>query len=102
MIVYEVDIAVDEEIADAYVGWLAVHVDEMLTLPGFVSAQRFRLLDPVTPGVVSLRVQYTLRDRKALDRYLRDHAPRMRAEGQQRFPTGVRLTRRLMCPERAG
>ena len=41
-------------------------------------------------------VQYTLRDRASLDAYLRDHAPRMRAEGEARFGGRFRASRRVL------
>jgi hypothetical protein len=43
-------------------------------------------------------VRYRLRDRAALDDYLRDHAPRMRAEGLARFGDAFRAQRRVMLP----
>ena len=38
-----------------------------------------------------------MRDRGALDDYLREHAPRLRAEGLERFgEEGVRIRRRVL------
>jgi hypothetical protein len=39
-----------------------------------------------------------LRDRAALDDYLREHAPRMRAEGIARFGDRFRAERRVLVP----
>ena len=39
MVIYEVNLAVDLEIADAYAAWLAPHIDRVLAVPGFVSAE---------------------------------------------------------------
>ena len=36
VVVYEVNIEVDEEIAQKYVDWLLPHMKEMLTIPGFI------------------------------------------------------------------
>ena len=86
MLVYEVDLAVDAEIADAFRAWLPGHVAELLALPGFVSAEILAVEDPPpAAGTVGWCVQYRLRDRGALDAYLRDHAARLRAEGVDRF-----------------
>lgn len=39
------------------------------------------------------RIRYELPDREALDVYLREHAPRLRADMHQTFPEGVELSR---------
>jgi Domain of unknown function (DUF4286) len=41
-------------------------------------------------------VQYTLVDAAALDGYLREHAPRLRADGVARFGDGFRAHRRIL------
>lgn len=84
MILYEVRIGVDPEVAADYRGWLDAHVREILALPGFVGADL--LAEPREDGRVGWCVQYWLVDRAALDDYLREHAPRLRADGLARFP----------------
>jgi hypothetical protein len=97
MIVYEVNLAIDAEIIDRYRAWLQPHVAEMLRLPGFVDARILEVLDPApAPGEVGLCVQYTLVDRVALDRYLIEHAPRLRGEGTDRFEGRFRAQRRVL------
>jgi quinol monooxygenase YgiN len=97
MIVYEVNIAVDTAIADAYRSWLQSHVAEMLALPGFTGAEVFEVVvSPPDPAQQSLCVHYRLRDQAALDDYLREHAARMRADGVSRFGDRFRATRRVL------
>ncbi len=97
-VIYEVDLWIDAAIADEYRGWLPTHVDEMLALPGFVNARIFEVLEPAPAiGENVLCVQYTLRDRAALDDYLRLHAPRLRGEGIARFGDGFRAQRRVLA-----
>lgn len=85
-VVYEVALDVDAEVGDAFRAWLDAHVREILALPGFIDARLSRVDEPAaTPGRLALCVQYTLRDAAALEAYLRDHAPAMRADGQARF-----------------
>ena len=97
MIVYEVNLAIDAEIIDDYRAWLQPHVAEMLCLPDFVGAIIFEVLDPApAPGEIALCVQYTLVDRAALDRYLIEHAPRLRGEGTDRFDGRFRAHRRVL------
>lgn len=96
-VIYEVDLDIDAGIADSYRAWLDVHVREMLALPGFTGAHVFELLEPAPEvGRVGLCVQYRLRDMQALDDYLRDHAPRMRAAGVAGFGERFRATRRVL------
>ena len=70
---------------------------EILALPGFLGA-RILEVDRTRPdaGRVVLCVQYALRDAASLDAYLRDHAPRLRAEGISRFGERFRATRRVL------
>ena len=97
VIVYEVDLAIDAAIADAYRTWLTAHVGELLALPGFTGARVFEVLEPApAPGEARLCVQYTLRDEAALATYLREHAPRLRAAGLARFGDRFRASRRVL------
>ena len=50
-VVYEVNLQVDTEAAEAFMKWLGPHVEEMLTFDGFQSAT-IHTLDPkdVTPA----------------------------------------------------
>jgi len=99
MIVYEVTLCVDAEVAGDYASWLSDHVEAMLELPGFVSAQRERLLDPAQPGKVVWVVRYLLPDRDALDAYFATQAGRMRADGLARFPGRFSASRRILAVE---
>jgi hypothetical protein len=97
VLVYEVNLAVDAEVAEAFAAWLPGHVAELLALPGFLAAEIFRVEEPAPPaGEVALSVRYRLRDRAALDAYLRDHAARLRADGIARFGGRFQATRRVL------
>ena len=96
-VVYEVNLDLDAGIADAYRDWLAVHVTQICALPGFLGARVFAVHDPApVDGRIALCVQYALRDQDALDVYLREHAPRLRADGINRFGEHFRATRRVL------
>lgn len=43
-------------------------------------------------------MHYVLRDAAALDAYLHEHAPRMRADGVARFGDRFRASRRVLRP----
>jgi hypothetical protein len=98
MVVYEVNLEFDVAIATAYRAWLATHMGEILSLPGFVSAQVHEVVDPLpTAGRLGLCVRYQVSDLGALETYQREHAPRLRADGLQRFgEEGVRIRRRVL------
>ena len=97
MIVYEVNVEVDAGIAVEYRAWLGPHVAEILALPGFTGARLYDVLDPApAPGRFALCMQFALTDAAALDTYLREHAPRLRADGIARFGDGFRAHRRIL------
>ena len=94
MIVYEVRIEVEAGIAEAYHEWLVPHVHEIIAIPGFTGAELFREDGDGTHAVFTVR--YHLDSRDALETYLRERAPRLRAEGEARFGTRFRASRRVM------
>lgn len=96
-VAYEVNLDIDATIRDAYLAWLGPHMRELCALPGFVDAQLFEVDEPAADaGRVSLCARYLLRDDAALDAYLRDHAPRLRADGESRFGGSFRASRRIL------
>lgn len=96
-VVYEVNVDLDAAIERDYRTWLDAHVREILTLPGFTGARILGVIEPrPDDGRVALCVQYALRDAAALDAYLRDHAPRLRADGIARFGERFRAQRRVL------
>lgn len=97
MVVYEVQLDIDASIASGYLDWLDGHVREILALPGFLGATLYAIDEPPpAEGRLGLCVQYRLRDRAALEDYLRDHAPRLRADGIARFGGRFVAQRRVM------
>ncbi|HEV7491943.1 MAG TPA: DUF4286 family protein [Rhodanobacteraceae bacterium] len=98
MIVYEVNIEVREAAYADYRAWLVRHVEEMLALPGFLAAETFERRDPPpTNGTRALVVHYRLVNEPALQRYLDEHAARMREEGLRRFGDAFSATRRVLA-----
>ena len=93
-VTYEVNLVPDSSIEDEFDEWLDAHVVDMLRLPGFLTAVVRRAED--ANGDVQRTVQYELRDREALDTYLRDHAARMRQHGIDRFGERFRASRRIL------
>lgn len=86
-VTYEVTAEVEPALADAYEAWLRdEHVPALLATGCFAGAS-------VRRAASRFRIQYDARDRAQLERYLAEHAPRLRDDGLRRFPAGVRLER---------
>ena len=104
MIAYEVDLEVDRAIATEYLHWLHDHMARLRALPGFQAAQLYQEADEDlrddagASAPLRLCARYLLRDAAAYQRYLREDAARMRAEGVARFGTGVTARRRVLRP----
>ena len=99
-VLYEVTLRVQPAIADAYAAWLDAHVRELVALPGFLGAQVSRVQPEAGADDAEAVVyccHYRLRDQDAFAAYLRDHAPRMRADGRRRFGDGFTASRRVMA-----
>lgn len=95
--IYEVTLDVDASIRGEFLGWLRPHIAEICALPGFLGADLHEASDPApAAGRLTLCVRYRLRDASALEHYLRDHAPRMRADGLARFEGKFQASRRVM------
>ncbi|MFT3897305.1 MAG: DUF4286 family protein [Thermomonas sp.] len=98
-LVYEVNLEVEDAIAADYRDWLRGHVAEILALPGFLGASASEVVEPAPPaGFAGLCVQYALESEAAFAAYLRDHAPRLRAEGEARFGGRFHARRRVLRP----
>jgi hypothetical protein len=95
-VLYEVNLEADAALEAPFDTWLRDHIADMLQFEGFLSAE---ILDDVEtpPGRVRRIVQYRLRNQAALDRYLREDAPRMREHGVVRFGDRFKATRRELA-----
>jgi hypothetical protein len=100
VILYEVNLVIEEAIHAEYRAWLVPHIGEMLAFPGFVSAELLEARDPpAAEGTRALTVHYRIVDEASLARYFAEHAPRMREEGMRRFGDACRATRRVLAIE---
>ncbi len=96
-VIYQVELDVDGEVSDAFDAWLPGHIEEMLAIAGFVSAEVLADTEGAGQGVIRRTVQYRVLDREALDHYLTHDAERMRAEGQRLFGGYFRATRKIFA-----
>ena len=98
MVIYEVNLAVDDDVAEAYAAWLAPHIDEVLAVPGFLSAEWFEVDVDDAGGRRQWVVQYRVESREALAEYFDTHAARLRGDGLERFGGRFEASRRVLIP----
>jgi len=98
-VIYEVNAVVDPARVVEYDAWLVEHVQDMLGLPGFLSAEQFASV--TDEGSLLRSVQYRLEDEHALQAYLEGDAARMRSEASDRFHDDLRISRRILNPTRS-
>ena len=90
MITYEVTAGVRADLVEEYEPFMrTIHIPGLLATGCFSGASFGRS----APG--RYRIRYEAYDRAALDRYLAEHAPRLRAEVDHRFPSGITLSREV-------
>jgi hypothetical protein len=95
-VLYEVNLDAEAGIEGPFDTWLRDHIADVLQFDGFLSAE---VLDDATAPAGRIRriVQYRLRNQAALDAYLREHAPRMRAQGVEKFGERYSAQRRVLA-----
>jgi hypothetical protein len=87
-VTYEITAIVRTELRADYERYMREHhIPDLLATGAFTGAS-------IAVGEAGrYRVRYVARDRAALDGYLRDHAPALRAHFAATFPDGVEVTR---------
>jgi hypothetical protein len=87
-VVYEITVRVEPEIrADFTAFMINGHVPDLLATGYFSSAT-------IASDETTLRISYIARSRMELQKYLDEHASRLRAEVIERFPGGFQINRR--------
>ena len=104
MIAYTVRCTFREQAtADEWVAWLdRAHIADVMG-GGAIGAEVIRL----DGDSISYEVRYRFRSRRSFELYERIHAPRLRAEGLERFPLELGLSYErsvgeIVCSRRAG
>jgi len=110
MLIYEVNLTVDEAVATEYSAWLREHIREMLKLDGFEAAAWYTRSDGVNPmptapddaptGPRHWTIHYQVARREDLQHYLDGAAERMRRDGQERFEDQFSAERRVLQQKR--
>lgn len=98
-VIYEVSLEIDPAIVGQYDVWLEQHLREVLEVEGFEIGRVFKPDAAAEEGAWIPRVvQYTVRSRHDLERYLAGPAQAMRQKGIDRFGERFRATRRVLDP----
>ena len=96
-VLYEVNLEADAAIEGPFDTWLRDHIADVLQFDGFLSAEVLDDESVPPPGRIRRIVQYRLRNRAALEAYLREHAPRMRSQGVAKFGDRYTSERRVLA-----
>ncbi len=90
MIAYEVTVDVAAELADQFIAYMLIrHVPDLLATGCFIGAEFAQA------GEVRFRQRYLAFSREDLDRYLAEHAVRLREDFARHFPAGTAITREV-------
>ena len=90
MVIYEITAEVRDDLVPAYEAYMReLHIPDLLATGRFVGASISRT------GAGRYRVRYEAPDHDALELYLAQDAPRLRAHFAAHFPNGVTLAREI-------
>jgi hypothetical protein len=94
MIVYEVNIEIEPEIYNQYQEWIGPHAQEVTMHKGFQKVDIFETTSDL--GKPLFVCHYWLDDQESLDAYLKDHAPKLRADADKKFGSKIKGIRRVL------
>lgn len=94
MPIYEVNLFVDNDIAEEMAVWLRRHMREMLDFEGFEEARWYQL-EP-EGGKQRWVCHYHVEKMQQLQEYFDHHAAAMREDGLKRFGSGFKANRRIL------
>lgn len=104
MLIYEVNLTVDADIATEYSTWLREHIREMLKRDGFEAAAWYTRTDgtdtlperSAPTGPRHWTIHYQVGSRDHLQQYLNNAAERMWQKGHDRFGDRFSAERRIL------
>src|SRR5688572_12519283 len=96
MVVYEVNLSINNAIYSDYYKWLLGHIAEILTITGFKHAEIGKIEQLENNATTQLRISYYIDSYEHFQRYLNKDAPRLRAEAIQKFGDHFSANRRVI------
>ncbi len=98
MFLYNVTITVNKEIADEWLNWMRrQHIPDVMSTGQFISYRLNRLLEHEHDDSEIFTVQYLVRDRLHLLRYLEEFAPDLQREHRARYEGKFAAFRTVMA-----
>lgn len=94
MIIYEVNLSVENSQAEPFSVWLRSHIPEIISHPGFIDATWY-YREPEN-GRQLWTIHYRVADWKSLQEYFDEYASRARQEGIDRFGDSFSADRRVL------
>jgi hypothetical protein len=86
MILYNVTINIDNDSHEEWLEWmLNVHIPEVMKTGMFLKNKVFLLHGDEDSGGLTYSIQYFAESMKEVDIYIRDFAPRLRADADEKF-----------------
>lgn len=97
MVIYEVNLTINNEIFDEYYHWLVEHIKVMLTYSGFQQAEiaRENLFNSNLVDKKKITVRYSIETEQDLDNYFKKYASKMQAESTEKFGNQFSVFRRI-------
>jgi inhibitor of KinA sporulation pathway (predicted exonuclease) len=90
MIAYEVTVEVDEALVERYIAYVRNH-----HIPALLATGCFAHAELDRANETRFRQRYLAHTLGDLERYLEEHAPALRRDYDDHFPTGTSLTREI-------
>jgi quinol monooxygenase YgiN len=100
-VIFEVNLTFQKNIEKDFHAWLTGHIDDVLEIEGFISADWFEtnsLPSSENHETSTWTVQYRMKNQAALDHYLENHAARLRQPAIDQFGTKFQAVRRVLKP----
>ncbi len=96
MFIYEVNLKVKPEIQEDFLIWLREHVEQMLELDCFLSAELYQSQEADNEDEIEYVAQYEVKSREELEDYFEKHAADMRQKGFDAFGEDFQAQRRIL------
>jgi len=89
MVIYNVTLSVDKSVNDEWFVWIKEHILQVLATGKFTEATLTKVLVEEDSGNITYAVQYRAKSRQALDKYYKEDAEKLKADGLKRFADQV-------------
>ena len=95
MIIYEVNLSVNNSIYDKYRKWLNNHIDKMLTFKGFYKHKLY-MISSNHLNQKEICIHYYIKSIKYYDLYIQNNSKKMRNNNVDKFINQINISRRVL------